>query len=118
MGTPAANNQTLDDEAALGKHVHLTLDATWMKTWHFNLPGMRLLCDSLFNAMYRQLTDKPIRLSPPSLENAKLRSATVSNDLKGTLVTAGGNREFTRHYEAVSNIHDLWIRINAVFTTI
>ena len=118
VGTPASSNQTLDDEMTLGKGVHENLDTVWLKAYCFNLPGMRLLCDGLFNSMYRQLTDKPIRLCPPTLENTKLRSATISNELKGTLVTAGGNREFSRPFENVTNVHDLWIRINAVFTTI
>ena len=68
--------------------------------------------------MYRQLTDVPKRLATPNLVNVKLRSATVSNDIKGLLVTAGGTREFARPFDYVGAHHVLWIRDNAVLTTI
>ena len=120
-GTPSAapaSNQQLDDETPLGKPAHELLQRTWLKAYCFHIPGMRLVVDGLFNSMFRQIKDSPKRLAVPNLENVKLQSATVSYELKGTLVTSQGAREFTRPTEVVTAHHDLWLRINAICTSI
>ena len=107
-----------DDEAPLNKGVREQVDKAWVTRWGFQMPGFRMACESCFNKLYRQMNDKPKRLEIVHLENVKLQSAIRSNELKGTLVTGNHMHEFKREISEVGAHHDLWLRLNAVFSTL
>ena len=114
----AAVGPPQDDEAPLSKGTRERVDKCFYEKWGFSMPGFRLATDSWFNKLYRQMNDKPRRLEVVHLENVRLQSAISSNELKGTLVSGSSVHEFRKEVSEVSAHHDLWLRANAVFSTL
>ena len=113
----AGPSVSVDDESPLNKGVREQVDKAFVARWGFQMPGFRMASESWFNKLYRQLNDKPKRLELVHLENVKLQSAISSNELKGTLVSGSTMTEFKREVSEVGAHHDMWLRLNAVFST-
>lgn len=119
--TPAAGSAggiLLDDDAPLNAGVREAVDKAWFLKWNFHLPGFRVMTESGFNRIYRQLNDRPKRLELIHLENVKLQSSIQSSELSGTMISGGKIHSFKRDVSEVEAHHDFWLRVNAVFSTI
>ena len=117
-GIGASAGSSPDDEAPLPPGTAESLQDLWFKRHNFHLNGSRLVTDGLFNKIYRRVHAKPKKLEAILLEKIRLQSNPMLDSRKGTLIQGRTVSEFEEVHDMVHDIHGIYLRIRALFTTL
>ena len=95
------------------------MTATWKKTYNYNLPGDRLLTETLISQLYRELNAQPKRLSIYMMESLRVQSALIHRPRSMVVSSRPGEPMTTEEIVAdeVQNSMELFCRARAFFST-